>query len=120
MGLYVWGSTPMVLRTPAPGKDPEIPTHTGYRPWRVRETAKRAARAILWLDTTGSDPNFLAEAEAEHEAIDHIRLDAVGLGGFAVRRQDARPRFEANPAPLVAGEVPRQAVVANVLSTPSR
>lgn len=118
VGLYGWGSRPAVVSTPAPGKNAEAPTHTGYRPWRTAEVFHRANRKIRWRDLADSDPNFLAEKRADAPITDHIRLHGVGLPGYAVRSTGQRPRFETNPAPLV-----RTGVLAHGpsgASTPSR
>src|SRR5699024_10503525 len=104
IGLHRWGSRPAVVGAPVPGTNPDVPTHSGYSPWRVREVFKRGSRTIRWRDANDNayDPNRrsakVAEG-AEFQVVDRIRLDAVGLRGMAVRREGTRPRFEPGAMP---------------------
>lgn len=100
IGLHGWGSSPRLLGTAIHEKAPNRPTHTGYSPWRAREMNKREARIIRWRDVIDSDPNWLSAEEKDSPVIDHIRLDSIGLPGYAVRTEGKHPRFETHPPSL--------------------
>lgn len=106
-GLHGWGSKPALLSASVNKQDPDRPTHTGYRPWRVREVLKRESRSIRWRDSIDNDPNWLSAKEESCLIIDHIRLDSVGLPGFAVRSEGTYPRFETQPASMTLARARR-------------
>lgn len=97
VGLHGWGSRPGVPGVPVSAKDPENPTHDGYRPWRTVEFNHRGTRRIRWRDEADLAMPEPKEPEVGAEPIDRLRLDAIRLRGGAVRMRGVRPRFEADP-----------------------
>lgn len=98
LGLYGWGSLPSVPGVPVSAKDPEAPTHDGYRPWRSREPWRRNTRKIFWRDESDGALPTAKQSETETQRIDTVRLDAQRLPGAAIRYVDQRPWFAADPS----------------------
>lgn len=96
LGLHGWGSRPTVPGVPVSVKDPEAPTHDGYRPWQAVEVWRRGARRIKWRDEIDLAMPAPKQPATEDPLIDTMRLDALRLRGNAMRVAGARPRFKAD------------------------